>query len=170
VTRKLRIVVCITASIVLSGCCLLSPIFSTGHDPQFLRVYYRNGLDVLDTFHGTYQKDLVEAGTTNAPMWLTTREQQILLEALQENSFFTLPDVIHAQPNVIVFPSHGPDTLRVEYEGRTKTVVWYWPLPIATNPLDDVGARVLDIRSILWDIIFSKPEYKALPPAKGGYQ
>ena len=44
-------------------------------------------LDELDTFHGTYQKDLIP-GTVKTSMWLTTREQEIILTNLEQIGFF----------------------------------------------------------------------------------
>jgi hypothetical protein len=141
---------------------------SGDHDPQLMQIYFKFGLNELDTFHNTYQKDLVSAGTVKTGMWFTTREQEIILTQLNRIIFFNLPDTIHAQPNVVISPSHGPQTLRVKYKGMDKTVVWYYPLP--EDVVNNFDYRLESTRDLLWDIIESKPEYKALPPVKGGYQ
>jgi len=106
--------------------------------------------------------------TVKTGMWFTTREQEIILTQLNRIIFFNLPDTIHAQPNVVISPSHGPQTLRIKYKGMDKTVVWYYPLP--EDVVNNFDYRLESTRDLLWDIIESKPEYKALPPVKGGYQ
>ncbi len=138
-----------------------------GHDPQFVQIFYRYGLNELDTFHGTYQKDLVINGTIKTTMWLTTREQEIIATALENYRFFSLPDVIYKRPpNVHVSPDHGLQVLRIKYNGKDKTVVWDFPIDIKNKNKYFIES----ITQLIWDIVTSKPEYKALPPIKGGYQ
>ncbi|MDE3059091.1 MAG: hypothetical protein KGJ59_14160 [Bacteroidota bacterium] len=159
-----------TFPILLTGLLLVScspyPTEHNAHDNQFIQIFYHSGLyDEFDTFHGTYQKDLIP-GIAKTTMWLTAREQGIILDKVERSKFFSLPDTIYPELNAHQFPDMGPQVLRVKYRDQDKTVVWYFPLDarnIATHLIES-------LQSLLDDIIASKPEYKALPPRKGGYQ
>ena len=153
------------ATTFLFSCSIFAPKADTDHDVQFLQIFFHyNKFDELDTFHGTYQKDLVP-GTATTTMWLTQREQEIILTNVERAGFFSLPDTIHPEPNVIVSPDFGAQIIRIKYRDKDKTVVWYDPM----DPRSKARSRVDHLRRLLNDIIWSKPEYKALPPAKGIY-
>ncbi len=152
-------------SAFLSGCTIFSSGVSRDHDVQFIEIFYHSGLhDELDTFHGTYQKDLIP-GVAKTNMWLTEREQEIILSKLEQVRFFALPDTVRRPPNTTVSPDLGPQVIRVKYNDRDKTVVWFDPI----DPRSKVKWYIESLQELLNDIILSTPEYKALPPRKGGY-
>jgi hypothetical protein len=152
--------------IVFSCCfvsCASSPCLkSVGeHDEQFIQIFFHHGrANELDTFHGTYQKDLVSKGTVKTTMWLTKRDQEIILSTLERFRFFTLPDTIPKQRNVIVNPDMGIQILKVKYGDKVKTVVWY-----DTNEPNFSSGKysIEEINQMLINIIYSTPEYKAMP-------
>ena len=111
----------------------------------------------------------MSAGIVKTGMWLTTREQEIILAHLEFINFFRLPETIYAQPNVVISPDQGAQWLRVKYKEKDKTVIWYYPLPADRFTTTTIIAWKVR-RDLLRVIIESKPEYKALPPVKGGYQ
>ncbi|HLP17755.1 MAG TPA: hypothetical protein VK470_15940 [Bacteroidota bacterium] len=157
-------------SFVLVVCCCIVSCSSgvsperTEHDDQFVQIYFHdNLLDELDTYHGTFQKDLVMDGTARTTMWLTTNEQEIIVTAIERYRFFSLPDTIPAIYTVM--PDLGPKELRMKYKGKEKTIVWYQ----GVDPHDKSMYFVEQLRSLLWNIIVAKPEYKALPESHGGY-
>jgi hypothetical protein len=155
----------LVTSILIFGCCVFSPSSSADHEVQFIQIFYHSGpLDELDTFHGTYQKDLIP-GTVKTTMWLTTREQEIILTNVEQIGFFSFPDTVDRPPNTFVQPDFGPQVIRINYEGRDKTVVWYDPIDSRSK----VKYYMESLQILLNAIIFSKPEYKALPPRKGAY-
>lgn len=81
-----------TSALLVS--CSPAPTENNEHDNQFIQIFYHSGLyDELDTFHGTYQKDLIP-GMAKTTMWLTTREQEIILDKVERCNFFSLPDTI----------------------------------------------------------------------------
>lgn len=152
----------LAVSVLLSSCSVFCPCSKTEHDPQFIQIFYQLGHAYeLDTFKGTFKKDLVLDGTAKTTMWLTTRDQEIILYELDEMGFFRLQDTIKSIPNMILLPSTGPSKLRIKYKDMDKTVIWFYPY-------DD--KRIDELRNLFNDIIFSKQEYKALPPAKSAYQ
>jgi len=102
-------------------------------------------------------------GTARTTMWLTTNEQEIIAAALENYRFFSLPDTIHKQYTVM--PDLGPQVLRIKYHGQDKSIVWY----SHASPNDKSIYYVEQLRDLLWNIIVSKSEYKALPLTRGGY-
>lgn len=129
------------------------------HDEQFLQIYYHHNLHTLDTFHGIYQKDLITDGYAKTTMWLTMREQEMLLTKLEHYRFFSWPDTLHRQPGVFQSPDGGTHILRVKYKEIEKIFVWYDTSDTSTFGIDRIG-------ELLYDIISSKTEYKALPEEK----
>jgi hypothetical protein len=151
---------------LVAGCCVFHQSSESGHDVQFVKIFLHIGRhDELDTFRGTYQKDLIP-GTVKTTMWLTTREQEIILTASERYRFFSLPDTIYERPaNEHIYPDLGLQVLRIKYKDRDKTVVWDSPIP----PRNKSGYFIESIVQIIEVIIESKPEYKALPHRKGLY-
>jgi hypothetical protein len=136
------------------------------HDDQFMQIYFHyNFQEELDTFKGTYQKDLVIDGTVKTTMWLTTREQEIILTKLENIRYFSFPDTLYRQPGVWQSPDGGPQVLRIKYGSLDKKIVWY----DTSDPRDMERYSIESIKNLIYDIIVSKPEYKALPPTRGGY-
>jgi hypothetical protein len=135
-------------------------------DVQFVEVDLQSGYaDELNTFTQTYQKDLVADGTITVPFWLTSSEQQAILQKARDVGFFALPDTIHRKGGMSYFisPDPSPDMLRLKYDNLDKTVVWFYPLD--TNA---VGSKsILEVSNFITQVIQAKPEYKVLPPARG---
>lgn len=135
-------------------------------DEQFVKLLFRYGFgNRLDTFHGTYTKDLILDGSITIPFWLTKAEQDSVLTQLEQADFFNLPDTISALEGVIIQPDPGLQLLRVQLGGRVKTVVWFPPVDQELK----VGQSVLQLFKSIETIIQAKPEYKTLPPTRGGY-
>jgi hypothetical protein len=120
---------------------------------------------MIDTFNGTLTKDLILDGSVTIPFWLTTSEQESLLEELDRADFFNLPDTLLSIPGVALEPNPSPDFLRVVANGKNKVVIWSYPIDLATAN----GQSVMRLSTAIRNIVESKPEYKQLPPARGGY-
>lgn len=135
-------------------------------DPQEVRIDFQYGFrDTVDTFRGYLTKDLVLDGTVTIPFWLTTTEQQRILEALERYDFFELPETLAAVPGSALDPNPGPDFLRVRVDGRDKAVVWFYPLP----DMDTAAASIESLAVAIRRIVEAKAEYQRLPSANGGY-
>jgi hypothetical protein len=135
-------------------------------DFKTIDIRFRYGFNnELNTFEGTYQKDLIMDGTAVTDFSFTTAEQESILAKLQANDFFELPDTVKAMPMIAFEPNPGIQFLRVKHGDKDKTVSWYYPLP-----QDNTNSRYINnLVTFMIEIIESKPEYKALPPARGGY-
>lgn len=129
--------------------------------------FHFNRFDELDTFNGTYQKDLIP-GLVKTRMWLTKNEQEIILNKLDDIRFFSLPDtvIIASEEGVALAPDFGVQRISVQYGSHNKTILWHEP----TSPTSKVAPLIGDLSRLLLDLIHSKPEFKALPPTKGAYQ
>lgn len=148
---------------LLSACDLGDSI---APEPQFVKVRFESGFrDVLDTFTGNLTKDLVLDGTITIPFWLTRSEQETILAAAEREQFFALPDSLWSTAFVVIDPDPSPDLLRIQVNGRDKTVVWNYAALATTLE----GQRIQRLAAIIRRIIEAKPEYRRLPAARGGY-
>jgi hypothetical protein len=163
----MRLFIIFAVSLLVTSSYAQSPNSKREHDPQFIQIFFHFGkFDELDTFHGTYQKDIVP-GIAKTTMWLTTREQEIILTKLERLRFFSLPDtVIHLPQNQRISPNLGQQVLRIKYKDMERIITWDFGVGTGQK----VMYFIKGIEELLYDIIVSKPEYIALPPAKGGYQ
>ncbi len=142
----------------------------TEPDPQLLKIHFYYGFgNQLNTFEQTYTKDLVLDGYITVDFWLTEAEQERISNKLDAVDFFHFPDTLTYQMDsdgimVRMEPDPGWQFLRVADENRDKIVYWRYPLPDG----NEFVPRLVELKNLIVDIIEAKPEYKALPPAKGG--
>jgi hypothetical protein len=165
-TRTTSIWVCIGLVLCCSSCSRLADEPEPVPDAQVLKIkmqYWFN--DELNTFDGTLRKDLILDGTVTVPFWLTTAEQDTIVQRALRINFFSSPDTIGRQTGVFVEPDPSPDMLRLRFGNHDKTVVWWFPMD-STN---QYARPTLELRNAIIEIIHSKPEYKALPDVRGVY-
>jgi hypothetical protein len=169
VIPNLRFIAALLALSFLSGCDLGEPFRTEQHskpDEQVVKVYFKYDFrDQVDTFNGFLTKDLVANGTVTVSFLFTTAQQDSILEALAQADFFGLPDTLHPIPNVAIAPNPGPQILRVEYQGKLKSLVWFYLL----DESDPRSAAVRHLWQTIWQVVESTDSYKLLPPAVGGY-
>jgi hypothetical protein len=157
---------CFVATLFTEAGCLLSTDTETiVHDPQFVEVYLQYGfLDELNTFTGTLTKDLVMDGSITVAFWLSTKDQQSILEAADQLSFFSFPDTFPAQKGVSFQPDPSPDRLRIRSGNRDHTVAWSYPL----DPANIQAAGVRGLSEFIFSLVRQSAVYKSLPQARGG--
>ena len=136
-------------------------------DPQIVQVFFKYSFNnELNTFDKTYQKDLILDGTIKVSFWLTTEEQNQILNKANELNFFSFPNIFpNDTSNVLVSPNPGDQILRIKtdnYDHQTK-----WTLLIDMN--NPKASNIKELSSLIISIIEAKPEYKKLPPSRGGY-
>jgi hypothetical protein len=137
--------------------------------PQFIKIQFHYGFkNELNTFTGIYQKDLVKDGITRTGFYLTDSEQNQIVQKIQSVDFFSFPDTIRIIPKdgftYTIEPDPGVQFLKIEYNGKMKSVYWFHPLP-GDNSFVPVLKELTDF---IQKIIEAKPEYKKLPAASGG--
>ena len=136
-------------------------------EPQFVQIFFKYGFNnELNTFNNTYKKDLVLDGSITVTFWLTADEQNRILAKAKEIDFFTLPDTLEGDTTfVIIDPNPGYQTIRIKNENDDNTVQWIEPL----NHNNSNFIKALELYNYIISIIEAKPEYKKLPPSRGGY-
>lgn len=154
---------------------LLLPIFLSCSeniiqpDEQFVNILFKYDFkNELDTFNNTYQKDLVLDGLIKIDFWLTTDEQNKIIEKANQLSFFLLPDNILADAPVQITPN--PDQfLRIKTDKKEHSILWNIILEEFQAEQYEDFLKVVQLAEIIKSIVESKPEYKKLPPPNGGY-
>jgi len=123
----------------------------------------------LDTSQETYTKDLVSLPSVTAHLELSQSEMTQIYEKMQSIGFFEYPSdfAIKLPPGsvtTIVTPSQLY-YFEVIVNSTVKTLLWNDNI---LNP-DAQATQLRDLIQLIKSIIESKAEYKALPPASGGY-
>jgi hypothetical protein len=149
---------------LLSGCGTSTDVEKI-HDEQLVKIHLQFGfVDELNTFEGTFTKDLVEDGSITVEFWLPKEDQESIIELAQELSFNSLPDTIPALPGVLITPNPSPDSLRIKFEDMDKTVVWSYP-----NDSENTDyKKVIELSEHIMSIVKESETYKLLPEARGG--
>jgi len=139
-------------------------------DVQFVKLHFRYGFgNELNTYNMTFTKDLILDGYMTVDFWLTTEEQESIVNRLKDNDFVNLPDTIAtytAGDSIItqIIPSPGRQFIKAKFENFEKEVSFYFPLPEG-NP---ASAKILNLYEFIINIIHNKPEYQRLPEPRGG--
>jgi hypothetical protein len=167
---NLQITCCVSLALaaLCFACRTSSPSFEVRPAGARLGVHCKFGFkNELNTFAGTFQKDLVEAGTITVPFSLSSAEQDTIIREAIAVEFCSFPDTIPKEPGTIaVQPYPGVGMLRLQYEGCDKVVVWEDP----TDSSSVFARRLEHLTGLIWRVVEGKEEYKSLPPAVGGYE
>lgn len=167
---KRAILIFVTATFVISCSDLfVDNQYKRKEAEQEIRVLYKYGFkSEVNTFNKTLTKDLVWDGTVTIDFWFQPEEQKKIIEKIDEIDFWSLRDTLNQNPEdsirVEVSPNPGIQTLKIEYEKKTKAVYWY-----VVNDYPAEYNRLLKLTKTLKEIVNNDPEYKNLPPARGGY-
>jgi hypothetical protein len=140
---------------------LVFPYDSSNNPVNIVFKFGTGARNELNTFNGTFTKDLVRDGTITTRLILSQEELSQIQKRLSDIGFFNYPET---------FPSQGAVTPQLDYyikvqNGSTvKEVTWYG------DSLSDTRTEDLQqLSSFLTDMIMEKIEYKLLPTANGGY-
>jgi hypothetical protein len=147
-----------------------APVFPAEVPPDFgfRAAYGVTAKNVMDTFAGTFTKDLVLNGQATTDLRLTVEEMQSLYRDLLEMQsrwqLFTTPFSLE-DTGMFVTPSV---IYQLEWSvGDFSTVPIVWDDSVLSSEPKAVALR--DWFDKLGRMIEAKPEYETLPPAEGGY-
>lgn len=131
--------------------------------------YGVNAMNELDTFQGTYTKDMVADPSITVPLSLSEEELDRIYQKMVEIDFFNYPDkfsvyVPPGEPVGIVTP-YASYYFKVEYNSQVKELWWEDEI-INENEKAD---RLRELIKLIRDIVESKEEYKELPPPSSAY-
>ena len=136
---------------------------------NFIFKYGVTGRNTLDTFQGTFTKDMVTDPAITIELTLSQAEMDSIYQKMVEIDFFNYPDKfsVHVADNETkteVAP-YATYFFRVEYEGKTKELLWHDKYVNSDVQAD----KLKELISLIKSIIEAKDEYKALPAPSGGY-
>jgi hypothetical protein len=125
--------------------------------------------NTLNTFEGTYTKDMVRDPSITVPLALTEEETDRIYHKMVEIDFFNYPDnfsvsVPPGQPVGMRTP-YSSYYFKVEYKSRIKELWWEDEIVNA----DEKANRLRELIRLIRDIIKSKEEYKELPEPRSAY-
>ncbi|MFC1985039.1 hypothetical protein ACFLT4_03350 [Chloroflexota bacterium] len=123
----------------------------------------------LNTFQGTYIKDMIMDPSVMVNLSLSEEEKDRIYQKMIEIDFFSYPDEFSVSVPVggsigMVTP-HASYYFKVEYDSKIKELRWEDKITNKDEKADSLRGLIKLIR----DIIESKEEYKKLPPPRGGY-
>lgn len=118
----------------------------------------------LNTYNGTYVKDMVTAPSVTTNLSLTIEEKRQILQRIAEIGFFSLPDNFTLNPSEQVSPQVDY-YIKVQNGSQFKEVSW------SNNSLieSDIQNSLDGLVNYLISVIQNKPEYEALPTPSAGY-
>ena len=124
------------------------------------------GKMVLDTFAGTFHKDMVlpQNTTATADLRLTQAELEHAYSQLVAMNILAYPTDFIPKPDMGVTPNQAY-YLRIKTGGIEKEIRWN----DSTLSLDPRAKALREWFKGLADLIYATPEYKALPGFRGGY-
>jgi len=125
----------------------------------------------LNTFEGTYTKDMVIDPPITADLSLTQEELDGIYQRMLEINFFEYPDTfsvfVEAGEDVAYFTPFSTYYFKILYDSKIKEL--WWSDNIFKAEDDEKANGLRELIKFIREIVESKEEYKNLPPARGGY-
>ena len=126
----------------------------------------------LDTFQGTYTKDMVIDPPITVELSLSEEEMDSIHQKMVEIDFFNYPDnfSVSVPPDVPTgirtpYPSYY---FKVEYNSKIKELWWNDQI-VYKDYKDERADRLSELVSLIRSIVESKEEYKKLPEPRSAY-
>jgi len=164
VKKVISLLIAICVLFALTGC---NPPESD--DFGLIFAYGVTAGNVLNTFEGTYTKDMVLDPPITVSLPLTEEELDAIYQKMIEIDFFNYPDEF----SITVPPDEGVGIVtpsscyyfKVIYDSKIKELRWEDKI---TNP-DTKAEQLRELIELIISIVQSKKEYQRLPTPKSGY-
>jgi hypothetical protein len=128
----------------------------------------------IDTYEGTFTKDLIIDGTETISFLIQADKMREMYEAFIELEIYKLPDDINADTPIGDTALHiTPDaqySLTYTLNSETKTVSCDDGGPWNADGLPETRDRLVEFIDFVSEYIYGTEEYKNMKPAEGGYQ
>ena len=141
-------------------------------NPSNFNLIFKYGVGAkneLNTFEGTYTKDMIMDPSITVKLPLSQEELDRIYQKMVEIDFFSYPDkfFVSVPPGEVVgmVTPHLSYYFKVEYDSKTKEL--WWEDEIIKE--DEKAEKLRELIKFIRDIIESKEEYKKLPPMRWGY-
>jgi hypothetical protein len=123
----------------------------------------------IDTFHGKFTKDMVDASSITINLRLTEAEMERIYQKMVDIDFFNYPDTFTVtaapgDPTQMITP-YNTYIFTVEKDSRTKTLNWN---DVIRNP-NDKADKLRELIVMIQRMIEAKEEYKELPSPGSAY-
>jgi hypothetical protein len=123
----------------------------------------------LNTFKGTFTKDMVSDPSITVNLSLSEEELDSIYRKMVEIDFFDYPDEFSVSvlpwESVGMITPHSSYYFKVEYDSKVKELRWEDKI---TNK-DEKADKLRELIKLIRDIIESKEEYQKLPKPTSGY-
>jgi len=123
----------------------------------------------LNTFDGTYTKDMVMDPSITVELSLTEAELDSIYQKMVEIDFFDYPDEFSVPVEegglVTMVTPYSSYCFKVEYDSTVKELLWEDEI---MNPNNEAN-KLRELIQLIRDIIESKEEYKELPAPTSVY-
>lgn len=133
-------------------------------DFNFVVKYGVGAKNAIDTYQGTFTKDLIAAGTATAKIKFTGEEMLIIHNKMDKADLFSYPENFAPSSDVLSQP-HQTYYLKVQMGGKVKEI--FWKDQHISQTMEAVRLRNL-IGEIV-DLIERKEEFKNMPEPEGAY-
>ncbi|MEE8413110.1 MAG: hypothetical protein V3R96_01030 [Dehalococcoidales bacterium] len=125
----------------------------------------------LNTFEGTYTRDMIGDPSVTVDLSLTEEELDKIHQKMVEIAFFDYPEeysvnVAPGEPAGIIIP-YSSYYFKIEDDSGIKEL--WWEAKIININENEKADRLRELIKLIWDIIESKEEYQKLPEPTGGY-
>jgi hypothetical protein len=157
----------------VSGCENQAPADNTASPEQSdFNLIFKYGVTArneLNTFNGTYTKDLILDPPVTTELRLSEEEMDRIYQKMVEIDFFNYPDEFSVTPTPgergFIIEPYERYYFKVECDSKVKELRWK---DILKNS-DEKAAKLRELISLIKGIIESREEYKKLPAPSGGY-
>jgi hypothetical protein len=166
---------CLTAGMLAASCRSTPPTTTSGvqlpavqpADFGFVAAYGAYGRNQIDTFNGTFTKDIISQTRPNptVELRLTPEELASLYRDLRAMRILDYPSVMDTTNTGITASTPTSYRLDIRAGGIEKSISWGHG-EFAGTP---EAKALLDWFKKLQDMIEAKPEYQRMPPLEGGY-
>lgn len=139
----------------------------SGFDLEFK--YGITARNVLNTFEGTYTRDMVADPPITIDLALSEEEKEEIYLKMVEIDFFAYPDEfsVETSPDAMVtmVTPYSSYYFRVAHDSQVKKLWWDDEIK---NP-DEQADRLRELIMLIRNIVESKEEYRALPTPTSAY-
>jgi hypothetical protein len=131
--------------------------------------YGTNAKNVLDTFNGTFTRDMVVGKPIVVKLRLSKKQLKEIQNKMLEIGLFEYPSTFSSKPSTAIIGEQTPfDTFyfKVKSGNLTKELSW-------ENKYLNENRKVVNLRELtglIVGIIQESPEYKKIPEPRGGYE
>lgn len=147
----------------------VAPTTPGGSNLNLIFKYGVGAKNELNTFQGTYTKDMVMDPATTVNLSLSNDELARIYQKMVGIDFFGYPDnfsvsVPSGEATCAVTP-HSSYYFKAQYDSKVKEL--WWDDNICNE--DEKAEKLRELINLIIGIIESKEEYKKLPSPRGGY-